>query len=182
MNGCDEMIRKAKSSDIDSVVKIYDLIHDSQDKDIRSVGWIEGVYPTRSTALDALERNDLFVYDDDGDILASAIIDQIQGESYDKVPWDYEVSDDKVCVLHTLVVSPLASGKGIGKEFVRFYEDYAYKNGWYELRMDTNENNVRARSIYRDLSYKEIAIVPTTFNGIPDTNLVMFEKNLKEQD
>ena len=44
--------------------------------------------------------------------------------------------------------------------------------------IDTNVRNTAARALYRKLGYKEIAIVPTTFNGIPGFNLVLLEKNL----
>ncbi|MCB5435290.1 GNAT family N-acetyltransferase [Blautia faecis] len=40
--------------------------------------------------------------------------------------------------LHTLVVSPSASGKGYGKKLVKFYEDYVLSHGCPELRMDTS--------------------------------------------
>lgn len=54
-------IRKAKKSDIDSIEKIYEKIHDSEEKGLVTIGWIRTVYPTRKTAEDALNRNDLFV-------------------------------------------------------------------------------------------------------------------------
>jgi ribosomal protein S18 acetylase RimI-like enzyme len=44
--------------------------------------------------------------------------------------------------------------------------------------MDTNVRNERARTMYRKLGYKEIAIVPTVFNGIPNVQLVLLEKHL----
>ncbi|MDD7363387.1 MAG: GNAT family N-acetyltransferase [Firmicutes bacterium] len=174
------MIRKAKRADIDGVVEIYDAIHESEEKGTVSVGWIRGVYPTRETALRALKRGDLFVYDDEGDILAAAVINQEQDEAYGKGSWDDEVPDEAVCVLHTLVVSPSCNHRGIGREFVAFYEDYAREHGWYELRMDTNEKNKRARAMYKKLSYREVDIVPTVFNGIRGVNLVLLEKNLRE--
>ena len=48
----------------------------------------------------------------------------------------------------------------------------------HELRLDTNERNDRAREMYRKLGYKEIGIVPTVFNGIPNVNLVLLEKRI----
>ncbi len=143
-----------------------------------TVGWIRSVYPTRKTAEESLERGDLFVLDD-GDILGAEIINQTQADCYKKGDWEYEADDKEVCVLHTLVNSPKASGKGYGKKFIKFYEDYAIELGCLELRIDTNERNKRAREMYRKLGYKEIGIVPTVFNGIPDVNLVLLEKKLK---
>jgi GNAT superfamily N-acetyltransferase len=83
-----------------------------------------------------------------------------------------------VCVLHTLVISPLAAGKGYGRAFVEFYEWWAKEHGLSELRIDTNARNKAARAMYQKLGYKEIGIVPTTFNGIPGVDLVLLEKNL----
>jgi GNAT superfamily N-acetyltransferase len=81
-------------------------------------------------------------------------------------------------VLHTLVISPRAQRKGYGRRFVNFYEEYALDHGWYELRIDTNAKNTRARDMYARLGYREIAVVPTVFNGIPGVDLVLLEKNL----
>jgi len=117
------------------------------------------------------------VLEADGQILASAIINQIQVDVYAGAPWEYQVPDDQICVLHTLTVSPKAAHKGLGSAFVRFYEEYAAEHGCPELRIDTNERNQRARAMYRKLGYKEIGIVPTVFNGIPGVNLVLMEKN-----
>ena len=44
--------------------------------------------------------------------------------------------------------------------------------------MDTNERNSAARAMYRGLGYREIGVVPTVFNGIPDVRLVLLEKHL----
>jgi hypothetical protein len=40
--------------------------------------------------------------------------------------------------------------------------------------------NKAARTMYQKLGYKEIGIVPTTFNGIPGVDLVLLEKNLEK--
>ena len=68
-------------------------------------------------------------------------------DSCEKGAWEYEEEDKEVCVLHTLVISPGVGGKGYGKQFVKFYEDYALENGCHELRLDTNERNQRAREM-----------------------------------
>ena len=81
-------------------------------------------------------------------------------------------------MLHTLVIFPKASGNGYGKAFIAFYENYAREHGGRELRIDTNARNAAARAMYKKLGYKEIGIVPTVFNGIPDVQLVQLEKYL----
>ena len=53
---------------------------------------------------------------------------------------------------------------------------YAVENGCPYLRIDTNELNANARSLYRKLGYKEVGIFPCEFNGLDKINLVLLEK------
>lgn len=171
-------ILKAQKSDIDSIKRIYERIHDEEEKGLTTIGWVRNIYPTKKTAEEALERGDLFVMSDSGKIVASAIVNQVQVDEYKDAKWTNDTAAQKVMVLHCLVVDPLEKGKGYGKVFVAFYEDYAREHGCSELRMDTNAVNTRARRLYRSLGYKEIGIVPCLFNGIPDVQLVCLEKHL----
>ena len=171
------MIRKATIDDIPAVSAIYEAIHDGEESGEYVIGWKRGVYPTEKTALDSLARGDLFVLDEDG-VQGAAIINQQQVDAYADASWSFKASDSEVMVLHTLVISPSASGKGLGKLFVSFYEEYAIENGCHYLRMDTNERNKRARAMYSKLGYKEAGIVPTVFNGIEGVGLVLLEKRI----
>ena len=172
------IIRKANANDIDAVAKIYDEIHDEIEKGTLTVGWERGVYPLRETAQNAFEKDWLFVAEDDGKIISAAIINQYQGPVYEEATWEFEAEEHEVMVLHTLVVSPYCSKKGIGTEMVAFYEEYAKQNNCPELRMDTNEKNTVARKLYKKLGYKEVSIIPCVFNGIAGVNLVCLEKRI----
>lgn len=171
-------VRKAQKADIDSIEKIYDRIHDGEEQGLTTIGWIRGVYPTRKTAEAALERGDLFVMVDNGKIVAVAMINQIQVAEYKDAAWKHDAEDNEVMVLHGLAVDPLENGKGYGRTFVAFYEDYAKRHGCPALRMDTNVKNKRARKLYNTLGYEEVGIVKCVFNGIPNVQLVCLEKYL----
>ena len=169
--------RKAGEGDVAAVAQIYENIHVAEHAGKLSTGWIAGVYPVENTARAALERGDLFVCESGG-IVAAAIINRQQVDVYALGKWLYPADDDEVMVLHTLVVEPEASGRGFGKAFVDFYEDYSRKNGCTVLRIDTNARNLRARAMYAKLGYREAGTVPCVFNGIPDVQLVLLEKKL----
>lgn len=175
-------IRKAVFEDICAVGRIYDEIHTAEESGRATIGWVRGVYPTKDTARAAFERGDLFVQEDDGKIVGAAIINHIQCYGYKDAAWQYSAPDHRIMVLHTLVVSPSVSGRGYGKVFISFYEEYAGVNGCRFLRMDTNERNVRVRMMYKRLGYREIGIIPTVFNGISGVNLVLLEKTLEQQE
>lgn len=106
----------------------------------------------------------------------AAIINQIQVKEYKNASWKNKTDDNEIMVLHALAVDPLEKGKGCGRAFVAFYEDYAKQHGCIALRMDTNVLNTRARNLYQRLGYEEIGIVESNFNGIPNVRLVCLEK------
>ena len=156
--------------------RIYEHILTEQEQGRVYTGWERGVYPTAQTAMDALEREDLFVQEDGGRIVGAAIINRQQVDVYAGAPWQYPAAPEAVTVLHTLVIDPCAKGKGCGRAFVRFYEDYALRTGSPFLRMDTNAKNTGARRFYEKLGYTEVGIVPCVFNGIAGVDLVLLEK------
>ena len=171
-------IRKATAADVDAIEQIYEDIHTAEEEGAATIGWIRGIYPTRKTAEAAVLRDDMFVLED-GEIIGTGIINRTQVDVYYGAPWRYDT--DKVCVLHTLVISPKVSGRGYGRAFVEYYEQWALDHNLPELRIDTNAKNSAARAMYKKMGYEEIGIVPTVFNGIPGVDLVLLEKNLTEK-
>lgn len=171
-------IRKATRQDLQAIADIYSDIHAEEEQGRVTIGWIRDIYPTYATAEMALARDDMFVAEKNGQILGTAIINQQQVDTYKDAHWQFDAPDENVMVLHTLVISPKAAGKGYGTDFVHFYEEYARSKGCAYLRMDTNEKNTQARKMYKKLGYKEIDIIPCVFNGIEGVRLVLLEKKI----
>ena len=174
----DILYRKAVGADIPAIAAIYEAVHAEEEAGRAVIGWQRGVYPVRATAEASLARGDLYVAETDGTVAASAILNKQQVDVYAGAPWEFSAPEDEVFVMHTLVVDPASGGHGLGRGFARFYEEEALRQGCRELRIDTQERNVRARALYRSLGYKEITSVPCTFNGIPGIKLVLLEKHL----
>jgi GNAT superfamily N-acetyltransferase len=172
------VIRKATADDFAAILEIYHKIHTEEENGRATTGWIRGIYPEAPTINDALARNDLFVAECDGKILASAIFNQIQVDVYAGAAWQFPAPDNQVMVMHTLVVDPEQKGKGLGRTMETFYENYALQNGCHYLRIDTNVKNIAARNLYKKLGYKEIGVAPCTFNGLEGINLVLLEKKI----
>lgn len=172
------VFRKATNADIAAVAAVYDRVHTAEEQRAPTVGWVRGVYPTAGTALDALKRDDLFVAEEAGVIVATAIINHLQPDCYREGNWAYDALQEQVMVLHTLAVDPGFVKRGCGTAFVAFYEQYAKDHGCPYLRMDTQIINLTARSLYKKLGYREIGTVPCVFNGIEGVQLVLLEKNL----
>lgn len=171
-------IRKATVADLDAIEAIYDRIHTEEECGRTSIGWVRDIYPVRATAEAALDADELFAAEEDGAVVGAAIINQTQPGAYEGAPWRYNAPDDSITMLHTLVIDPLAKGRGLGTAFVAFYEKYAAQRGCPFLRMDTNEKNTAARRLYNKLGYREVAIRPCSFNGIEGVWLVLLEKKV----
>lgn len=175
------VIRKARNADLPAVAGIYEKILRKQDQGEASTGWVRGIYPTLATAEAALAADDLFVMEADGKIVGSCRINQEQVKEYADCTWSVDAPGDQVMVLHTLTIDPEQSGKGYGKQFVAYYEQYARAQGCPFLRMDTNVINLTARAMYKKLGFREAGIVDTFFNGIPNVKLVCLEKTLEAE-
>lgn len=184
-------IRKAARADLDAVCRIYDQIHTAEERGEAAIGWQRGVYPERETAEAALARGDLFVQEQNGEIVGTAILNQTQVDSYAGANWRYDAPDSEVMVLHTLVIDPEAKSRGLGREFAAFYEGYALAHGCRYLRIDTNARNARARRFYQKLGYAEAVVsehhnrVSVNFKGsYPsrpyDKTLSLFAQALEE--
>ena len=171
-------IRKGTQDDIKQIAGIYDRILTEEESGRTVIGWVRGVYPTANTAQEALDAGELFVLEDEGKVQAAARINRLQVPEYANAKWEYDAPEDRIMVLHTLVVDPVAGGHGYGSGFVDFYEKYALEQGCPYLHMDTNEKNAAARRLYARLGYKEIGIVDCVFNGISNVRLVCLEKAL----
>lgn len=172
------MIRRAAAADVPAVAAIYAKIAALEARRPMT-GWKPGIYPTEEYALCSFEKGELFVTEEDGDIIASGRINQEQQAEYTLCKWCYEAPPEKVMVLHTLCVAPEASGRGVASAFLRFYEEYAAEHCCTCLRLDTNVINSRARALYAHQGYREADIIRCTFNRLDNIDLVMLEKPIK---
>ena len=172
------MFRKATMADVPRITEIYDEIHTEVEAGRMVTNWVRGVYPTEKTAEASVKSGDMFVEEDQGQIVAAAKINRDQLAEYAQAAWQHDASPEQVMVLHTLVVSPQITGKGYGSKFVAFYEEYALQNGCRYLRMDTGVINLKARALYQKLGYTEVSVVESEFNGIHGVALVCLEKKL----
>ena len=96
-------IRKATEKDIPAVAEIFSNIHTAEEEGRVTIGWIRAIYPTETTARAALERGDLFVMEDEGTLVGTAVINQHQVDVYADGAWEHDAPAEQVMVLHTLV-------------------------------------------------------------------------------
>ena len=169
------MIRAAKQSDIAAVEKSYiELLEHEQNSGTFS-NWKLGVYPTRQTAQNALEKGWLFVLEENGDICASMIVNTVQPCEHEKIAWKYKVDDDKAVTVHTLCVPPSKAGHGYGRMMMQYALDFAKKAGYEAVRLDTYAGNLPAQSLYKKLGFSSPGTAHVTLEGLITEELMYFE-------
>lgn len=118
------MIRKAILKDVNSIEDTYNEHFQYELNHTAFTVFKKGVYPTKDDAERAIYAGALFVYEENGTIVGSIIIDKVQPIEYATIPWKEKLSEDEVMVIHLLMVRPSMSGKGIASSLIKFATEY----------------------------------------------------------
>ncbi len=165
----DFKIDKGTQMDIDEIAQLYEDACDYLEQEINYPGWRKGIYPVREDALHGLEQDCLFVVRLMDKVVGSVILSHEPEHGYENASWQYEGSYDRIYVIHTLVVHPDYLKLGIGRELLQFAERYGQEKGMKAIRLDVNEKNIPAISLYVSCGYQYIATVDLGYGayGIP---------------
>lgn len=172
------MIRPATAADLDAICAVYAEIFEKERSGERYTQWIEGVYPTRETAERGVGAGTMYVLEEGGRADASMILNSFQPAEYYEMPWLYPAADEDVLVIHTLCVSPKASGRGLGTRMVDFASGFALGRGMKVIRLDTNVKNTPAQSFYLRHGFRLAGSHHSLHEGVLDTELVYMERSL----
>lgn len=148
------MIRRAVFNDVEFIEDTYNE-HFQYEKEQKAFTiFKKGVYPTETDAKKAIRTGTLYVYEENGSIAGSIIVDNIQPEEYAKIAWEQVLTDEEVMVIHLLLVRPSMAGKGIASALVGFAEELAKKRSCKVLGLDTGSQNIPAVSLYKKLGFR----------------------------
>ena len=166
--------RQAIVADLDVIERGY-IEHFAHEKKYGAYTvFREGIYPTRKVAETALQNNALYVDEENGIVLGSVILDGQQPEEYRKIEWPSNAPDEKVTVIHLLMVRPSAAGKGIGSLIVNDAMELAKQQACVAVRLDTGEQNVPAASLYKKLGFHLVSTSQMKVGGMISHNRHLF--------
>lgn len=119
--------------------------------------WDEN-YPDIDSLRNDVERNTLFAYREHGVVLGIVVLNEDQDEEYAEINWSTS-EQDRNLVVHRLAVHPDHQGKGIARKLMDFSEEFARKQGYNAIRLDTFSQNPRNQKFYRTRGYSELGSV-----------------------
>jgi ribosomal protein S18 acetylase RimI-like enzyme len=84
----------------------------------------------------------------------------------------------KHCEAYWIAVKKKYQSRGIGKELMRFIENYAKKKGFRKIFLYTNEKMKGVRRFYENLGYKLINKFPGYYGFPKDNTAVLYGKTI----
>lgn len=138
-------------NEADELFQIYEQCR----RAMQSVGifqW-QNEYPTIETVKKDIKDKTLYGYYENGSCLGAVCISTFQDEEYKEIDW--KGSDENVIVIHRLAVNPDYQAKGIARLLMDFAEDYAKKENYSAIRLDSYSQNKRALKFYKNRGYQK---------------------------
>ncbi|MET3683936.1 GNAT superfamily N-acetyltransferase [Alkalibacillus flavidus] len=165
------MIREATKHDLD---QIEIVVNEAKDVMARAglSQWGE-TYPLRSHYEKDLHNRELYVYEQDGDVIGVACISDHGHEEYHEIAWSE--ADTFLC-LKRLAVSPSARKRGVGLAFYHFAEQLAAEQGIPYIRTDTNGENKAALKLFQKGQY---TLVDQQYHGDFTEPFYYYEKRVE---
>ena len=168
------MIRKGTLQDIDQVEDSYTELLLHEQKYGAYTIWKLGVYPTRATVEKALAKDALYVLEQDGEICANIVANQVQPEEYGKIQWKYQALPEEVFVVHVLCVRPSKTRCGFGKDIMQFAIEEAKSRNCKAVRLDTGSQNKPAIALYTKLGFELAGAAAMDVGGLITHNDHLF--------
>lgn len=140
--------------------------------------WELGVHPTRDDLLGASSAGDLFMAEavemigaadvagEPGQdvaqesvlarLLGAYILNDVQTPGYEHASWPVDARPEEVAVIHLLVTSPRARGRGVGRALIAHAVETARERGARVVRLDVFTNNAPALGLYRACGFVDV--------------------------
>ena len=150
------MIEKGKSSEINLIIALTKACA----KDLHNNGinqWDEN-YPNLESITNDIQTGTLFTYKLGNEIVGIVVLNETQDEEYREINWRTPL-DSKNIIVHRLAVLPGHQGKGIARKIMDFAEEFAVKNNYDSIRLDTFSQNPRNQKFYLNRGYLELGSV-----------------------
>ena len=139
------MIRPARDADLDPIARIYEEVLDQEDaRPVSYTNWQAGAGQSHpgTPPVRPLRRHSLGV-GGGGAVCGCVNLNGVQLPEYSQIPWSIPAAPEEVGVIHTLVIRPSLSGRGLARRLVDFCEEELRRQGKRTVRLDTYEATSR---------------------------------------
>jgi ribosomal protein S18 acetylase RimI-like enzyme len=147
------MIREATVNDLDAILKITkSCAKKLVSKNIFQ--WNE-YYPNRNVFENDLYNKWLYVTVKENKVIGSVCVSDLIDDEYATVKWLTPNNNNNIYI-HRLAVDPDYQGVGYAQKMMSFAEEFAKKNKYKSIRLDTFSKNMKNQKFYKQRGYKKL--------------------------
>ena len=176
------VIRQARIGEDGDVLAFYHDLIDRMQGQPYCPYWKKGVYPTLDVIHSAISRSQMSLAAEEGRIAGAFILNHVQGEGYDRVPWRGEAAADQVGVLHLLAVHPDFQGRGLGRMLLDSVVALSRSKGDRVIRLDTLTWNLPGRKLYEGFGFEWRGDFELTYPTTGTIPFSMYELEIGDGD
>jgi len=115
--------------------------------------WNEN-YPSKEVLKNDIELQQIWKLQEGNMIISIIVLTEIEDKEYKNVKW--LTKNHKNLYIHRLAVLPKFQGKGYAQKLMNFTENYASKNNFKSIRLDTFSQNKRNQLFYEKRNYTKL--------------------------
>ncbi|WP_276168813.1 GNAT family N-acetyltransferase [Zobellia alginiliquefaciens] len=146
------MIRPAKLTDIPQILTVTKACATAMIQQ-GIYQWNEN-YPSKQAFETDIERGELYILQEDNQIIGSIVLSTLMDEEY--VPIKWLTPTGKNIYIHRVAVHPDYQGKGYAQKMMAFAENYARENRFESIRLDTFSQNKRNQRFYEARGFQRL--------------------------
>jgi len=146
------MIQLAKISQIPEILSMTDACRLAMEAN--GIYQWTTEYPSKKAFENDIERNELYVFLRDNDIIGCIVISLFMDEEYRTVDWLTENGTNYY--IHRLGVHPDFQGLGFAQRLMDFGENFARQQNALSVRLDTFSQNKRNQKFYEQRGYTRL--------------------------
>lgn len=149
------MILKYRIATPDDIEEICSIVHTAVDvMERHNIFQWDDLYPAKEDFQEDIGLNQLYVGLVDGQIAVMYTLNQKSEKEYENGKWKYK--DEPFYIVHRLCVNPTFQNKGIAKSTLLYIERQLTEMGIHVIRLDVFSNNPFALRLYNSLGYSEV--------------------------
>lgn len=146
------MIKKATKNDVNAIMAIIRAC--AKAMVAKGIYQWNKHYPNAKAFEVDIDRNELYVLLINQEIIGCITISTVKDEEYLPIKWLTKTENN--IYIHRLSIHPKHQGKGYAQQLMDFAEDYAVKNNYASVRLDTFSQNKRNQKFYEQRGYKRL--------------------------
>lgn len=111
-------------------------------------------YPTKEVLKKDIELQQIWKLGTKNNITGIIVLTEIEDSEYKLINWS--TTSNNNLYIHRLAIDPIYQGKGHAQKLMDFAEDYAVKNKYTSIRLDTFSQNKRNQRFYEKRNYVKL--------------------------